>query len=215
LERLAHDPIKSKQNLTMLQTQTDHLQRILDDLLSMSRLDKADTSDYRFRWLNINVPVQEAVEEQQTLALRKHLHLVCNPCENSPTALIDYNEFKKMIKHLILNGLNYTPEGGSVTVRTRTDDQNVLIEVSDTGEGITALDLPHIFDRFYRADRARGIDSGGTGLGLTIARKIVEAHGGMIEAESKLGHGSTFRITIPKIMMKEAAPTTITPPQSV
>jgi signal transduction histidine kinase len=195
----------------MLQSQTDHLQRILDDLLSMSRLDKADTSDYRFRWLDINVPVKEAVDEQQTLALRKHIQLACHVSEDSPTALVDYNEFKKMMKHLILNGLNYTPEGGSVSVRIRTDDQNIIIEVIDTGAGIASLDLPHIFDRFYRADRARGVDSGGTGLGLTIARKIVQAHSGTIEAESELGRGSTFRVSIPRIAAKEAVRDTITP----
>lgn len=214
LERLAHDPVKFKQNLLMLQTQTDHLQRILDDLLSMSRLDKADTSDYRFRWLDINAPVKEGVDEQQALALRKQVHLTFHATEDLPTALIDYNEFKKMLKHLILNGLSYTPEGGSVTIQTRSDDRNIIIEVSDTGEGITALDLPHIFDRFYRADRARGAESGGTGLGLTIARKIVEAHGGTIEAESELGHGSMFRVSIPKIAANDTIHSPMTPPQA-
>jgi signal transduction histidine kinase len=214
LERLAHDPVKFKQNLDMLQTQTDHLQHILDDLLSMSRLDKADTSDYRFRWLDVNAPIKESVDEQQTLALRKQVRLTFQATENLPTALIDYNEFKKMLKHLILNGLNYTPEGGSVTIKSRADDQNVIVEVCDTGEGITALDLPHIFDRFYRADRARGGESGGAGLGLTIARKIIEAHGGTIEAESKLGQGSMFRVSIPQVAAKDEIPTSILPPQS-
>ena len=80
-----------------------------------------------------------------------------------------------------------------------------------TGEGITALDLPHIFDRFYRADRARGGDTGGAGLGLTIARKIVEAHGGTIEAESELGQGSVFRIYIPQVAVKDEIPSTAAP----
>lgn len=211
LERLTHDPEKFKHNLDMLQSQTDHLQHILDDLLSMSRLDKADTSDYRFRWLDINAPIKESVEEQQALALRKQVRLTFQPTEGLPRALIDYDEFKKMLKHLILNGLNYTPENGSVIIESRADEQNIIIEVRDTGEGITALDLPHIFDRFYRADRARGGDTGGAGLGLTIARKIVEAHGGTIEAESKLGQGSVFRIYIPQVAVKDEIPSTAAP----
>jgi two-component system sensor histidine kinase BaeS len=119
-----------------------------------------------------------------------------------------------MLKHLILNGLNHTPEGGSVTVHTRANDTSIIIEVRDTGEGIAALDLPHIFDRFYRADRARAADSGGAGLGLTIARKIVEAHSGTIEAESELGQGSIFRVCIPQIPVKDEIPTTVLPPPS-
>jgi signal transduction histidine kinase len=162
----------------------------------------------------VNAPIKESVDEQQTLALRKQVRLTFQATEGLPTALIDYNEFKKMLKHLILNGLNYTPEGGSVTIKSRADDQNIIIEVRDTGAGITTLDLPHIFDRFYRADRARGAESGGTGLGLTIARKIVEAHGGTIEAESELGQGSIFRICVPQAVAKDEIPTSILPPQS-
>ena len=210
LERLAHDPVKFKQNLDMLQTQTDHLQNVLEDLLSMSRLDKADTSDYRFRWLDVNAPIKEAVDEQQALALRKQIRLRFEGTPDLPPALIDYNEFKRMLKHLILNGLNYTPEGGTVTVQTRADDTHIIIEVQDTGEGIAALDLPHIFDRFFRADKARAAHSGGAGVGLTIARKIVEAHNGTIEAESKLGQGSIFRVYLPQVV-KDEIPTTILP----
>ncbi|MEP7291115.1 MAG: ATP-binding protein, partial [Chloroflexota bacterium] len=99
-------------------------------------------------------------------------------------------------KHLILNGLSYTGEGGIVTVETYTDQKNVIVQVRDNGVGIQPDDIPHIFEHFYRADQARGED-GGTGVGLTIAKKIIEAHGGTIRVESQPEQGSVFSIVLP------------------
>lgn len=197
LDRVRSDGDKFQHQLKALQSQTDHLQRLLDDLLSMSRLDKADTRDYRFRWINVNNLLLDLVQEHRELALRKQIQLEYVPGANLPKTLLDENEFKRMIKHLLRNGLNFTPEGGTLHLQTYCESGNVIVvEVSDTGMGISAHDLPHIFDRFYRADPARQADRGGTGLGLSIAKKIVEAHGGTIEAESAVNKGSRFRIRL-------------------
>ncbi|MFQ3567087.1 MAG: PAS domain-containing sensor histidine kinase [Aggregatilineales bacterium] len=197
IQRLTGQPQRQLKQLEVLQQQTEHFQRLIDDLLSMSRLDKADTSDYRFRWCDLDFVLGQIIVEQQHLFARKRLNLVYDPILPLSPMLVDEQEFRRMIKHLLLNAITHTPEGGRVEVRIHQQNPWLLIEVLDTGAGIGALDLPHIFERFYRADSARSSDHGGTGLGLSIAKKIAEAHGGSIEAESELGRGSLFRIRLP------------------
>jgi two-component system phosphate regulon sensor histidine kinase PhoR len=96
---------------------------------------------------------------------------------------------------LLHNACKFTPNGGRISVSAQQHDDDVTVSVTDTGPGIPPEDLPRIFERFYKVDRARG--QSGTGLGLAIARHIVEGHGGRIWAESSLGHGATFRFTLP------------------
>lgn len=214
LGRLKHDPEKLQRQIEVLEAQTNLLQRLFDDLLSMSRLDRADTTDYRFDLLDVNALLAEVVAEQQDIAKRKMQRLTAECEANLPLLQLDGIEFKRMMKHLILNGLNYTGEGGAVIVRSRRAEDEVWIEVEDTGKGINPLDLPHIFDRFYRGDPARG-DSGGTGLGLAIARKVAEAHRGRIEAQSELGVGSTFRVRLPVPQGTENEPSALMNPSQV
>jgi signal transduction histidine kinase len=99
-----------------------------------------------------------------------------------------------VLQNLISNAVRYTPEGDRVTLRTERQEEEVLVSVHDNGPGIPAADVPHLFDRFWQAQRAR---RGGAGLGLAISKGIVEAHGGRIWVESELGHGSTFYFTVP------------------
>jgi signal transduction histidine kinase len=112
------------------------------------------------------------------------------------SAVFDRERLRQAISILLDNAVKYTPEGGRVTVRTMEEDDTVAVEVSDTGVGISEDHLPHIFERFYRADEARSME--GSGLGLAIARQIAEDHGGSIEVRSKLKEGSTFIIRIPR-----------------
>jgi len=100
---------------------------------------------------------------------------------------------------LIDNALKYTPYEGSVTLSLTTDKNDAILKVSDTGIGILPEDLPYIFERFYRADRARSRDRGGTGLGLTIVQNLVQEHEGNIEVESTPGRGSTFTLRLPMV----------------
>lgn len=123
-----------------------------------------------------------------TLALR---------AESDPEADVDPVRIRQLIGNLVSNAIRHTPEGGSVTVRIRSDGERLAIEVTDTGTGIAAEDLPKVFDRFWRADGSRTRSTGGTGLGLSIARQLARAHGGDITVVSRPGHGSTFTVDLP------------------
>ena len=113
------------------------------------------------------------------------------------TVTADYGRLDQILNNLLANALRHTPEGGTVTVRATPSDGGVRLLVSDTGEGIPPADLPYVFDRFWRGDRARTHGEGaGSGLGLAIARQLVEAHGGEIEVSSEVGKGTVFTITL-------------------
>jgi two-component system sensor histidine kinase BaeS len=114
-----------------------------------------------------------------------------------PAVELDPDRMQQTIGILISNALRFTPPQGAITVAAKTDQASMTIEVADTGSGIAPEDLPHVFDRFYRADKSRTRESGGSGLGLAIAKSLVEAHGGSIAARSEAGHGTTLQISLP------------------
>lgn len=118
--------------------------------------------------------------------------------EGNVRANVDSERFRSVIDNLLSNALRYSEAGGRVEVRLRSWDGSAVIEVEDTGAGIDAADLPHVFDRFYRADAARARVTGGRGIGLAIAKAAVEAHGGTIGVSSRLGEGSRFTVKLPK-----------------
>ena len=111
----------------------------------------------------------------------------------------DPDGLKQLLLILVDNAIKYTPEGGRVQLAMRTEPGAAVVTVADTGIGIDPEDLPHLFERFYRADKARSRDLGGTGLGLSIAKWIAESHGGHISVESTVGQGSTFTLRLPLI----------------
>jgi signal transduction histidine kinase len=114
----------------------------------------------------------------------------------TPAALADPERVEQILVNLIGNALRYTSIG-SITVQVRQEVDRLWVSVIDTGQGIAEADLPHVFERFWRADRSRNRNSGGTGVGLAICRRLVELQGGTIEVESSLGEGSTFRFSLP------------------
>ncbi|MCC6805027.1 MAG: PAS domain S-box protein [Anaerolineae bacterium] len=198
IERLAKEPQRQQHQIDVLQSEAIHMQRLLEDLINMARLDKVDTGDFKVRRVSLNELVEQAIRDHQSTALRKKQTLACRCASDLPDVLLDPEQFKLALKHLILNGLNYTGEGGTVMVETSASDTHVIVQVRDTGMGIEPDKIRHIFEQFYRADPARG-SGGGTGVGLSIARKIIEGHRGKIEVESEPGHGSVFRILLPKV----------------
>jgi signal transduction histidine kinase len=111
--------------------------------------------------------------------------------------MADYDQLKQVIASVIENAVHYTPETGKILVYTEVQNQHVAVVVKDTGIGISEEDWPHIFEPFYRADQARSTTNGRSGLGLAIAKHIVEAHNGSIEVQSAFGYGSTFTILLP------------------
>ena len=118
---------------------------------------------------------------------------------DTATLLVNGDQLKlqQVIYNVIDNAIKYTPRGGEVHCSTAKSGKMAVIRIADTGEGIPAEDLPHIFDRFYRVDKARSRETGGTGLGLSIVKQIVMSHGGTITPESTLGKGTTFTIQLP------------------
>jgi signal transduction histidine kinase len=129
--------------------------------------------------------------EAEGIALRADLS------EDLPLVDVDPRRIGQVLRNLLDNGLTHTGPGGEIVVGARTGDEWVEVGVRDTGAGIAAEDLPHVFDRFYRADRSRSRATGGAGLGLAIVKQLVEAHGGRIEVQSELGQGTRFTFTLP------------------
>jgi two-component system sensor histidine kinase BaeS len=115
-----------------------------------------------------------------------------------PVLTADPVRLHQALANLVSNAVRYTARGGAVTVRASEDAGDVVFEVADTGVGIAAEDLPHVFDRFWRADRSRTRDTGGSGLGLAIVRQIAEVHGGAVAVESTIGQGSRFSLRLPR-----------------
>ena len=197
IRKVKDDPARLDAQISGVQEQVTHLESMIDDMLVMSTLDRRATGEYKFAWRDVNLVVERAVEEEMSAALRKRQSLTFAGAADLPEALLDSSEFKRLIKHLIQNAINFTPDGGQITVWTASDEEEIVVSVRDTGIGISPEDRARIFDYFYRADESRSTDTGGTGLGLTIAQRICDAHNGRIEVESAPGQGSTFTVRLP------------------
>ncbi len=181
--------------LTIINSEADRLVKLVDDLLDLSRLEsKRATLD--LRPVDVGALVAHAVDKLQPLArtggLTVDLHSLPGVWVTA-----DRDRLEQVLTNLIDNALKYTPAGGRVQVSVTLDNGDVAVAVSDTGRGIRPEDVPHVFERFYRADRSRTRGSGGTGLGLAIAKHIVEAHGGRIGVRSQMDEGTTFTFTLP------------------
>jgi signal transduction histidine kinase len=181
----------------MLQ-QADRLTRLVDQLLDLSRMESGDLplslEPVHLSGLVDQVLSEVAVarpERGRTLAIRNEVP------PDLPTVEADPERIHQVLFNLLDNAFRFTPDGGSVTVRAVMEEGSCEVSVEDTGPGIPEEHLPLVFERFYRVDPSRSRDDGGTGIGLAIARSIVDAHGGRIWAESVEGRGSTFRFVLP------------------
>lgn len=141
--------------------------------------------------------VKQAVTPLQPQMVAKDISLSLDLPDDLPSVNIDWQRVNQVLHNLLENAVAHTRIGGSIKVSAGARGKWVEVSVSDTGEGIPAEDLPHIFERFYRVDKSRARATGGSGLGLTIARRLVEAHGGAIRVQSELGKGSRFSFTLP------------------
>jgi signal transduction histidine kinase len=136
---------------------------------------------------------------RQTQATAKGVLVSVDLPKKLPRVNIDTHRISQVLLNLIDNAITHTPEGGTITISAVTFDKWLEIAVDDTGEGISAEDLPNVFERFYRVDKSRARATGGAGLGLAIAKSLVEAHGGKIEVRSQEGKGSRFSFTLPVV----------------
>ena len=183
--------------LTDMNVQVERLTRIVDKLLTLTRMDSAsNVSKMEFAVTDITELCANITKALRPLAEQKHIELEYNP-ELTVYSKIERDRMWEAIYNVLDNSIKYTREDGKVTVNLSKDENNVIIEIKDTGIGIASDEIYKIFDRFYRVDKARARETGGTGLGLSIALTAVELHGGNIQVESEEGVGSTFRIIIP------------------
>ena len=194
----ARDPQKQQGYAEQMEKQIIRLDTLLTDMLQMEYLDRPDTDlQLQFEETELNAFLKPLVQAYEPTAAAKHITLRFEPVTEACAARIDIVEFARALMKLLDNAIAFTSEGGSITVRTERHADQVIISVQDTGIGIPASDLPHIFERFYRADLARSTATGGHGLGLPIAQRIIHAHGGSIQVESAIGQGSVFSIQLP------------------
>jgi two-component system phosphate regulon sensor histidine kinase PhoR len=175
--------------------ESDRLNRLVNDLLELSKIETK-----RLPLMVENVHVSQLVDEIHGLLdqemTRKQMKFESSGPQ-SATVEGDYDRLRQILINLVHNAIQYTPEGGLISVRWEVTSDYIQLAVRDNGKGIPAMDLPHVFERFFRVDRARNRNSGGTGLGLSITKHLVELHGGSIEVDSVLGDGSCFTIILP------------------
>lgn len=193
LLRKTMDAPQHHQRLDTLDQQTTHLERLLSQFLIMSRLDS--TPDLVLTSLELNSLVEVVCSKMRPQAERWGLAIQMS-LSQPMHIMVDVHEAERAVVSLLENALQYTAPEGEIKIRTYRQDNFAVVEVADTGVGIHADDLPHIFEWFYRADKAR-TTTGRAGLGLSIAHKIAELHGGQMEVESQPGQGSTFRLMLP------------------
>jgi len=176
--------------------ESTHLQRLVDDLRTLSL---ADAGELRLEREPIP-PTELLLAAQQAftpLAARAGVTLEIEARDDLGQVDVDATRIRQVLGNLIANSLRYTHAGGRVRLSAERAEAGVTLSVSDDGEGIAAEDLPHIFERFYRADPARPAAGGASGLGLAIVRSLVAAHGGEVRVESAPGQGTTVRIMLP------------------
>ncbi|MBP7686615.1 MAG: PAS domain S-box protein [Thermoflexales bacterium] len=185
--------------LRTLQREAERLRNMIEDLLDLSRLDR-NVTPIQFAPTDMQLLLEPLVLDRAALAAQRGLTLQYEPAPGLPVVACDASMLTQVISNLLTNALNYTPPGGEITVLTaiqRTADQHwITVTVRDTGPGIAAKDLAHLFERFYRGEAGRKADAPGTGLGLAISQEIMGRLGGRITVESEPGHGAAFTVWV-------------------
>jgi len=196
IDLLTHGkPDKREQYIAKLQEQMAHLHKLINDILDLSRLER-DHEEANRSLVDLNAIAEHVSAMERGTAESAGLILTCEVSEALPPVMVRPEQLTRAITNLVSNAVKYTPAGG-IQVRTFQQGQRVCLQVTDTGRGIPADELSHIFSRFYRGHEAAQSEIPGTGLGLAIVKEIVEAHGGTVEVESQMGVGSTFRVWLP------------------
>jgi signal transduction histidine kinase len=205
------DPALGQRYLPRIVTQTERLARLAGQLLDLAQIESGNLLGPI-----VQVPLagvlQEVAQTQAERAAAQRVELIVRAPQALPPVLGDRDRLIQVFLNLVDNALRHTPPKGRVTITARVEADRVATLVEDTGEGIAPEDLPHLFERFYRVEKARSPRSGGTGLGLAIVRQIVESHGGAIEVASTPGVGTSFRIDLPCVAPEARVSLPPTPP---
>jgi signal transduction histidine kinase len=195
-DRVVTDPLTEQRYLSTLQKNIRDLSELIDDLFQMTQLDAGGLS------LDLNNAsildlLSDTLESFQAQAKQQGIALSASIAPQIGMVMMDTSRIGRVVNNLISNALRHTKSGGQVQLSAERQAGLVRIKVVDSGEGIAPEDLPYVFDQFYRGEKSRSRQTGGAGLGLAIARGIVQAHGGEISVESQRGSGSTFWFTLP------------------
>jgi signal transduction histidine kinase len=188
----------SRQTYEVMHDAARQLQRLVDDLNTLALADAGELKLAR-QPAAPQALLERTVRSFRAQAEAQQVTLVTEGSSPGSIPLVDVDpdRFAQVLANLAANALRYTPAGGRVTLSAQAEQEGVVLRVQDTGSGIAPEHLPYVFDRFYRGDKARHNQSGEAGLGLAIARSIVESHGGTIAVQSNLGQGATFTIWLP------------------
>ena len=193
-EGALRDPEAGPRFLERMITEVDALTQLSQELLELSAIESG-AAQLRLEAVEPERLLRSAADRLRLQAERGGLSMKVDAQPALPRVRADFNRLEQVLVNLLHNAIKFTPAGGEIVLAARLEGDAVRFSVSDTGRGIASEDLPRIFERFYRGDKARS--KGGAGLGLSIARHLVEAHGGKLQAESVEGQGSTFSFTIP------------------
>lgn len=193
LDGAMHDAQTLEYFLTIILKESERLQHLIQDLLDLSKIEQQGFT-LNVSVVNLHEVLKEVIVMLEAKANDKQITIEWT--SNTPLCYMygDLHRLKQIFINLISNAITYTPAGGRVTVYVEKDDKEVRVHISDTGIGIEQKEIPRIFERFYRVDKARSRNSGGTGLGLAIVKHLVEAHHGTISVKSKVGVGTTFTV---------------------
>jgi two-component system phosphate regulon sensor histidine kinase PhoR len=191
------EPATARRFTERIVSQCRRLQELLDDLLTLSRLEGVAPALER-EPVALGAVVHRAVELIAAVAREKRVEIVVETGDEPlPPVLGDPDGLERLVLNLLDNAIKYNRPDGRVTLRLSRSDGEAVLEVTDTGIGIPPEAIPRLFERFYRVDKGRAREEGGTGLGLAIVKHVAQTHGGQVEVESRIGHGSTFRVKLP------------------
>ena len=183
--------------LRSVNDQTDRLTRLIQQLLDISRFE-AGGGRLEMKPIDLQFFLSDLVTSFEALAIQNQIDFVLQASPKLPSRLVgDADRLNEVLGNLLSNAFKFTPRGGRILLRAGQRDQQIVVEVADTGVGIPSDQIPRIFEKFYQVENAAQPRSVGSGLGLAIASEIVEAHGGTISAESQVGRGTTFRVVLP------------------
>lgn len=177
-------------------SQIENLSRLINDLFELAQLDTRQI-ELHLEPVNMNDLLSDVLETMQAQAGAKGVALKGIFSQDLPLIRAEFTKIQRVLFNLVQNAIRHTPAHGSIALATRKVPEGIQIDISDTGEGILPEDLPHVFDQFFRGEKSRSRETGGSGLGLTIARGIVEAHQGRIWVESQLDRGTCFSFILP------------------
>ena len=199
------DDISKDTLIKIIYEESTRIEMLLDDLLILSNLEKDETK-LHLKTVKTGEMIDDILPSIQEKAEKKDI-LISVEASREIEFTADEEKVKQILFNLMMNGITYTPEQGEVKLEIHSNGDNIRFKVSDNGIGISKHAIPRIFERFYRVDKDRSINTNGTGLGLAIVKHIVEVHNGEIQVDSELEHGTSFTIDIPKSQTVNATST--------